>query len=352
MKTMTNRERMTALIRNQPIDRVPFVQYDGLLPTQELWSVLGRENVGLFRWIWPCCRIEHPHCRVDTQPLEEGGLRGERRTLVTPRGTLTSEVRFDPAYHSAAHRKHYVTALRDYDVLDAYLDDAMVTDAPELYHQQVKELGEDGLPMPACPRTAWQQLWVQWVDIADLAEHFADDEDRVMTTIGKMDRILRQTFDAVCRLRPVFVSFPDNITASMIGRDKFARFCLPHYQELAGRLAEWKIPVFCHMDGDLRPLWDLIAKSGLQGIDSFSPPPDNDTTVAEAVREWPNMRLLVNFPSSVHLAQPAEVRRVTREILEQGGRTGRLQIQLSENVPAHAWRTSLPAILAEMRAFG
>ncbi len=351
MKTMTNRERMTALIQGRPIDRVPFVQYDGLLPTQELWTELGRENVGLFRWIWPCCKIEHPNCRVEARPIGHDGLKGERRTLITPKGSLTSEVLFDPAYHSAAHREHYVKELRDYDVLDAYFDDAVVTDDLDTYRQIAKELGDDGLPMPACPRNSWQQLWVQWVDITDLSAHFADDEDRLMATIAKMDRIMRKTFDCLCRMRPVFASFPDNITASMIGRDKFERFCMPMYKEISGRLAEFGIPVFCHMDGDLKPLWDLIGSSGLKGIDSFSPPPDNDNPVADAVRSWPEMRLLVNFPSSVHLAPPEKVRQVTREILEQGGHTGRLQIQLSENVPANVWRTSLPVIVEEIRKF-
>ena len=42
----------------------------------------------------------------------------------------------------------------------------------------------------------------------------------------------------------------------------------------------------------------------------------------------------------------------TREILSQGGNTGRLSIDLSENVPPNVWRTSLPAIAAEIEAFG
>jgi EAL domain-containing protein (putative c-di-GMP-specific phosphodiesterase class I) len=74
--------------------------------------------------------------------------------------------------------------------------------------------------------------------------------------------------------------------------------------------------------------------------------------VADAVREWPDMRLMTNFPSSVHLRPPDEIRRVTREILEQGANTGRLQIQISENVPPFAWRTSVPIIAEEILAWG
>ncbi|NQU09984.1 hypothetical protein HQ590_04275, partial [bacterium] len=131
-----------------------------------------------------------------------------------------------------------------------------------------------------------------------------------------------------------------------------ARFCGPMDRELAGRVAEYGGVAYCHMDGDLKPLWDLIGTSGLRGIDSFSPPPDNDTGVAEALRLWPEMRLHMNFPSSVHTRSAAEIRRRTCEILEEGGHSGRLLFQISENVPPWAWRTSFSAITRELETFG
>ena len=103
-------------------------------------------------------------------------------------------------------------------------------------------------------------------------------------------------------------------------------------------------PVFVHMDGDLKALWGSISTSGVRGLDSFSPAPDNDTSVADAVRLWPEMRLFMNFPSSIHLKSREEIMTTTKEILEIAAGTGRLQIQLSENVPYGVWRNSLPAI--------
>jgi hypothetical protein len=94
-----------------------------------------------------------------------------------------------------------------------------------------------------------------------------------------------------------------------------------------------------------------IGEAGIRGVDSLSPAPDNDTSVADAIREWPGMRLLVNFPSSIHLADEDTIERTAREILEQGGRTGRLQIQVSENAPPEAWKKSFPPIVRAIREF-
>ena len=156
----------------------------------------------------------------------------------------------------------------------------------------------------------------------------------------------------MARIEPLYVDFPDNVTAPMIGPDKFERFLLPQYQELSARMAQCGTRVFSHMDGDLKPLRDVIARSGLSGIDSFSPAPDNDTTVGEALEAWPQMQLFMNFPSSVHLMDEGSIRRHTREILAQGGDSGRIEIQISENVPHNVWRTTLPIITEELEAFG
>jgi hypothetical protein len=106
------------------------------------------------------------------------------------------------------------------------------------------------------------------------------------------------------------------------------------------------------MDGMLKPLWKEIARSRVGGLDSFTPAPDCDTTAKEAVTLWPEKRLWLNFPSSVHLASPAQIRATADEILADAGHTGRLQIQISENVPLDVWRTSFPIIVEAIEAFG
>jgi len=149
-----------------------------------------------------------------------------------------------------------------------------------------------------------------------------------------------------------FVNFPDNITAPVIGEANFRRYCVPLYDEMAGMLEDKGTPVFVHMDGDLKALWGAIGGSRVEGIDSLSPPPDNDTSVADAVAQWPEMRLLVNFPSSVHLASGQQVYEQAGTLLQEGGHTGRLQIQISENPPPGAWRVSYPEIVRAIMDYG
>jgi len=357
MSAMAMRERMLALVQGREHDRVPFVQYSGLAaPDDEAWSVVGRENMGLLRWT-SIHRIGTPRCRFEREDIVRDGKKGFRQTLFTPEGQLFEERLIEPAFGTSAAACHYVKEPEDYRILMAYFRDIVVRKDLTDYLETVKALGDDGLPHTALPRTPYQQLWVQWVDIRDLTVHLAEHAGLMEEVIALMTEVQRRIFDVACEaVREVavpYLDFPDNITAPMIGEAYFRTYCVPAYNELAGMLDETgkDIPVFVHMDGDLKPLWHAIADSRVRGLDSMSPPPDNDTSVAEALARWPDMRVCINFPSSVHLEPPDAIYQRTMQILEEGGRSQRLQIQISENVPPGRWRVSYPQMTQAIADF-
>ncbi len=355
MKPTCMRDRIIAVIHGYELDRVPFVQYDGIAaPNQEIWDVIGRDNLGILRWT-AVHGFHAPNCSTTSEQVEIGGRRGMRNTLSTPAGTLSEERLYEPTFNTTAAHSHYVREPKDYEILLAYLRDIQVREYRDAYLANREALGDDGLPLVAVARTAYQQLWIQWVSLEDLALHLIDCPEIMADVIAELDRIELEIFDcayAVAKDEPLhFVDFPDNITAPTIGERYFRQFCLPMYQRLAEMMQDVDVKVFCHMDGDLKPLWKAIGESGLRGIDSFSPPPDNDTSPADALREWPEMRLFLNFPSSVHAAEPARVYEAAMDILHQAGASGRLEIQISENVPPGVWRSSYPQIVRAIHDF-
>jgi len=347
---MTMRERLLALVKGDEVDRVPFVQYDGMLgPNREVWDLIGRENMGILRWLRPY-EVHHPNCRAVTEDIARDGLKGQRTVMETPRGPMTEERFFEPTYGTAWIGRHFVTEPEDYAPLAAYLEDSVVVPHPERVEETRRDLGEDGLPHVSLLRTPYQQLWVQWVAMEDLALHLVDCPDRVEACIEAMGREQRQVLGVVADAGADYVDFPCNITAPIIGEKYFRQYCVPWYDEAAERLGD-DVPVFVHMDGDLKVLWEAIAGSRVRGLDSLSPPPDNDTSPADALALRSDMRVGVNFPSSVHLSPPEVVYATARKFLEQGGHTGRLQIQISENVPQFAWRQSYPEIVRAIRDY-
>lgn len=353
---MTNRDRMLAVFRGGDLDRVPFIQYDQMEgPNEPVWAEVGRENLGILRWVG-VGRREHPNCRVESVEYVENGLRAVRNTLITPIGQLTQEKLFEPALNTAATRKHYVQTPDDYRILLAFLRDVRITEDLSGIEQAFRDLGDNGLPLVALDRTPYQQLWVQWVCLEDLCLHLVDCPDiieEVTNVLGEQERQLcRIAATAARRFDLPFIDVPDNITSPVIGDRLFRKYCVPYYNELAELLEGTNTPVIVHMDGDLKPLAAAIRESRVRGLDSFSPQPDNDTSVAEALQLWPGMRLMINFPSSVHLASAERIYAQARQMLEEGGHTRQIWIQVSENPPPGAWHRSYPAIIQAIKDFG
>jgi hypothetical protein len=338
-----------AVLRGEKPDRVPFCQY--VAPGEEFWPEIGRENVGVMRWV--CAhRVEHPNCRFESKPIERTGLPGKRITLHTPAGSITEEFCLEPTYGTASRHEHFIKTREDYFVLIAYLKDLVITEDYDTLHTHIADIGDDGLVHCAVDVTPFQQLWIQWVSLIDLCCHMVDWPDVVEECVVLMTKNQKQIFEIAAGSPAPYIDGPDNVTAPVIGENYFRKYCMPAYAMLADILDGKNKPVFVHMDGDLKPLWEAIGESRINGIDSFSPPPDNDTSVADAVKLWPEMRLFVNYPSSVHLSEPQVIYDKTMQILSEGGHTGRLVIGVFENVPPGMWRKSFPEIVRAIRDFG
>jgi hypothetical protein len=334
---------MLAFVQGNCQGRVPFVQYQDIVAKDdEVWSVIGRQNIGTLLWTY-VFRQDSPNCRWEEIPFELEGGKAMRIVLHTPKGSISAVSKMQAELGSWAIAEHYIKTPADYEILLAFLRDSRIVEDHSDYDRAVKVLGSDGLPHTIVRITPFQQLWTKWVRLEDLCVHMVDCPDIVQACMGEIVRMLRDTFAITAASDAPYAVIPDNITAPVIGPGYFRRHCLPYYQELSAMMGDR--PVFVHMDGDLKPLWGLIGESGIRGIDSFSPPPDNDTSVEAALALWPQMRLGMNFPSSVHLQSEEKIYETAMEILHQGGASGRLQIQISENVPPGLWRKSYPVIV-------
>ena len=353
---MNMKQRMLSVIRGEKPDRVPFVQYTNIAGTNEdIWKQIGRENMGLLQWCG-VHRFVTENCRTEHEESEQDGQKVWRDRLTTPEGVLTAKRVRVPSMGVTTYTKRYVETIDDYQVLMAYFRDIAVVKDADPVKKVIANMGNDGLPHVSLGRTPYQQLWVQWVSIMDLSVHLAEEPGVVEECMKLMGDVLLAASDAVLQaadeVEVPYVVIGDNITSPLIGERRFRKYCVPYYRSIADRLAEKQIPLFVHMDGDLEPLWDAIGESGVTGLDSLSPPPDNDTSVADAASMWPYMSILVNFPSSVHLSGPKTIYEKAQEILVQGGHTGRLQIQISENMPPNTWQKSYPEIVRAIADFG
>jgi len=115
-------------------------------------------------------------------------------------------------------------------------------------------------------------------------------------------------------------------------------FLFPYYQQLIENVKARQIDRSRH-----------LARAPIDLIESLTPPPEGDQTLAEARAAWPDKLFWSNINVACYQLPPAELREVVLERVEQAAPDGRkLAFEVSEQYPAN-WRESLPVVLEALK---
>ncbi|MFW5868941.1 MAG: uroporphyrinogen decarboxylase family protein [Armatimonadota bacterium] len=338
---MTLRENVLSALRGQETEQIPFTCYAGLAPE-------GAEEIENL------CFIATARVAVESTPgvstaSEEirPGVYLDR--METPWGTLTREREAEPGYGSSYTTRHWIGHPDEYAILEQVIRNSVVETVPDAYADARAQWGDRGVVLVWTPRTPFQRLWIEYTGIERLSYDLADCPDVVEGVMDAMFEQSRQVARLNAQSGAELVWLPDNITGEIAGTSVFERYLIPYYREMRQIIeAEGKLAC-CHMDGFLRQIKGSIADTALPVIEAFTPPPDGNLSVAEALAAWPEKALSLNFPSSVHMSSPEEIKRVTRELVAQAaGRRG-FVMGVTENIPASVGVRSLEAIGEALR---
>ena len=87
------------------------------------------------------------------------------------------------------------------------------------------------------------------------------------------DLVLQQFREAV-KTSARYIKLWENLSIETIGRRHYQRHCVPLYHKIFDILAPADKKLLVHYDGKLRLIREDIAALAIDGIDSFTPPPE------------------------------------------------------------------------------
>jgi hypothetical protein len=336
-----------AALAGERTDFVPLTIYADLLPDGELGRRLRTEGLGLVSNCSPA-RAETPHVEYDSRQWEADGRTWSRHAIRTPAGEVEQVARREPGYGSWWVSEHYVRSPADYRALEFMIRDTRWLPDHDAWRAADEQMGDGGVVMASGQRTPMQKIIIEYAGVERFSMDLADDREELFALHDALVENQRRLWEIIAESPAALCWVPDNITATVIGRPRFERFCAPRYREYAELLAASGKRTVVHMDGALRALAEAVAATPVGIVEAFTPPPDGDLSVAEARAAWPGKALWLNFTSSMHLASPQRIAEHTRELVREGAGGG-FAVGITENVPDPAWRTSLPAILRTLR---
>jgi hypothetical protein len=338
---MTPRKRVEAVLRGELPDRVPLTIYECMIPQCTTERRLRDDGMCIV-YRTSVFRTHTPNVRQRSEPFDREGVAHVRTVVETPVGTLTEVSR--PAGFTSWNVERLFKRPEDYRVLRFMVEDQRFEEDYDAYRRKEAELGEDFILRAGIGLTPLHQIMIHWMGIETFAEEWAERRDEVLALYETMATRQREIHRLVGRSPASHANYGGNEVPEVMGLERFARYCVPLYHEAAEELRPHGVLLGSHLDGNNRAWAHLVADSPLDYVEAFTPPPDCDLSVREALARWPGKFLWINFPSSVHLEPPARVEAVTGELIREGAPGNRFIIGITEDIPADRWQASMLAI--------
>ena len=219
--------------------------------------------------------------------------------------------------------QHLIKSEEDYRIAEHIIEHTeIVPQFDKILHAE-RELGENGFVVPCLHRIPFQQALLEYLGEVPLFTAIYDNPRLLDRLIQLLDQQFMQILQQLSDLPAIYVEFGDNLDGMMTNPKLFEKFNLPYYQKYSEILQGQGKNVGSHTDGNLKPLLHLLAESGLDVCESFSPAPLTECTFQEAWDIWKNGPMIWGgFPSPIleERTSEAQFQEYVHQILEIVGR--------------------------------
>ena len=196
--------------------------------------------------------------------------------------------------------QHLIQAEEDYRVAEYIIEHAEIVPQFDKILKDEHDLGDHGFVVPCLHRIPFQQALLEYLGEVPLFTALYDSPQLLDRLIYLLDQQLLAILHQLADLPSIYVEFGDNLDGMMTNPKLFEKYSLPYYQKYADILHGQGKKVGSHTDGNVRPLLLLLAKSGLDVCESFSPAPLTECTFEKAWGTWKNGPIIWGgFPSPI-----------------------------------------------------
>jgi hypothetical protein len=338
---MTPRQRVLAVLRGERADRVPFTVYECMIPQCAVERRLRNEGLCIVNRSQEGYSSHTPNCPRETHTYSEGGRRLVRTVTHTPAGDISIVVQ--PAGFTNWTIEREFKGPEDYERLLFIVRDKVYRPAYEGHRWAEGWMGEDVILRGGIGSNPLHRI-MGWMGLETFAVEWHERRDEILKLEAAMRERKREVYRIVADSPITHANYGGNEVPEVMGRERFRDFVLPLLNEAAEAFHEKGKLLGSHLDGNNRPWADLVAGSGLDYVEAFTPAPDTDMTLANALEAWPDKVLWINFPSSLHLASVERIKQAAREFVELGRQSGRVIIGITEDMPPERWQQNLLAI--------
>ena len=341
---MSIRERFECALSGEPVEKPVFAVYDWFVNNRAIdWQSLFEKGLGQINHV-DVVEFERPNAEIIETKSEEGGRVRTDIRLVTDRGELHEY------YLDNWQQEYLIKSPADYRIVTHAFSDAVFKPNDTHFERSEAELGDRGITLGHLGWTKWenrrtpfQAIQIDFTGLERFSVDILDEEPGLMELIELMNEQTVEVFKTVLNTRVRQIKLWENLTIETMGPALFRRYLVPLYEKISEVLDGSDKKVLVHFDGKLRVIADDIARLAFDGIDSLTPPPEGDLTIARARRIWTDKFFWLHPSLSWFHMPEKELIHNIRQMASDAG-PSRYCMMISEEVPPD-WERTMPLVL-------
>lgn len=362
---MTQRERIEAVSRKQPTDKLPFFHVWRYLPIgSEARECLNR-GMGI-TWFRPSSYMKL-HGVTVVEEVDRSEPLIVRRTFKTPVGSISLVEkrargfglwRLSRGWRGEApwQRERATKTPEDYKVLKYIIENTEYV-ADYFPIEQAKEwLGDDGVVLDGMygqmwdfiPHSPMQTLMIDWIgsEGGNCFVHMAKYPDLVDELYNAFSKSYEAMYKICAKSPADIVWYMDNIDDVLVNPRLFEKYFVPEYEKAARVLHAHGKLLAVHMDGRVNDIKDMIAKTPIDIIEALTPPPMCDLPIGEALSLWRDKVIWMGIPGSLYVMGNQAIKKSILDLLREVIPGDRLAITMStENLVSNEHLRLVTSIL-------
>jgi hypothetical protein len=344
MNSLSIRDRLNRALNGDPVIKPVYVVYDWFVINRNIdWQSMFDLGLGQINHA-SLIEIERPHLKIEETISYTGEHKNTEVRWITDIGELR-EYSVD-----GWKREHLIKTPDDYKIMCRALEDVRFIPTNKYFDLSEQKLGDSGITIGQLGqfndlgylRTPFQVIQIDFAGLEQFSMDIAMEIPELMELIEMMNEQIIDLFSCLNKSKAKHIKLWENLSIDTMGPDMFRNYLMPLYNKIINILDKSGKKLHVHYDGKLQLIADEISKLNLFGLDSLTPPPEGDMSIAEARKHWPEKFFWMHPSLSWDSLSDAEVVDKILQMIQDA--ENKFCLQLSEEVPPN-WKRTIPLIL-------
>lgn len=308
---MTPKERITAVLKGEKPNKVPFAPFAELVPRSQ--AELEFRNLGMGFIQHHSSVVQHS---ATPETVDYAG--GATNTWYhTEKGKVQTSFQYvrGASNNGMVQTGFMVKEEADYERAIAYIDGLTFSVDQSLDELVRHYLGEEGVTHAWANEPPYMEAQY-YLGLEKWAYDQYDCPELFGRLLASLERLQDRRFLCLEQSQEDMINLGN--LAGNFSPAAFEQYMVPYFSERARQLHKKGKKVTVHADAsNLSDFRHLVLPCEVDIVEAFTPPPVGDLSLAEARKAWGNdVTILVNFPETVFYEGFEATKQFTRQLIE------------------------------------